>query len=489
MNITPDFLWSILGRLNIRLKVAFFSIGILMLLISLLTFYQMSRLADLTTKLYNHPYTVSTAVLRIDANIVRIQRAMRDVMLAPDINAREAAITQINEDETTIYQDFKVVHERFLGDQNQVAQTERLMNDWKPIRDEIITLTRAGQRDQATEIVRQKETKHVEQIRTAKTELIRFAQGKAGAFHTASRTTYHQSMWIMGSVVTLAGLLGLFFTFAVTRALADVVGTLLTSSRQIDKAISEQERLSAQQASAVNETNTTMEELRASARQSSEQAENAAENAQTVQALSHEGLGRIEAMLASLSATRTKVDDIASQILNLSQQTSQIRSITDLVSGFASETKMLAMNAAVEAVRAGEHGKGFTVISVETRKLADESKRSANQINTLVAKIQKATDATVMVTEEGNRAVATGMASANTTAETFRNVTQAIGITSQSAQQISLNVRQQAVAIQQVVNAMNNLNAAAKETHLELVSVKADVHNLKRAAETLQRMI
>ena len=110
---------------------------------------------------------------------------------------------------------------------------------------------------------------------------------------------------------------------------------------------------------------------------------------------------------------------------------------------------MLALNAAVEAVRAGEHGKGFGVVASEIRKLADQSKKSAQRINALVQDIHRATNSTVKVTEEGRNIVESVVAAVNNIAT--------------NSQQISLNAKQQAIAIQQVVAAMNDLNQGARQ--------------------------
>jgi hypothetical protein len=110
-----------------------------------------------------------------------------------------------------------------------------------------------------------------------------------------------------------------------------------------------------------------------------------------------------------MNALREKVDAIADQILRLSEQTNQIGGISGLVSDLANQTNMLALNAAVEAVLAGEHGKGLAVVSGEIRKLADQSRKSAEKINALVADIQTAINSTVMVTDEGTKTVEEGV--------------------------------------------------------------------------------
>lgn len=289
--------------------------------------------------------------------------------------------------------------------------------------------------------------------------------------------------------VLAVGAVGWFFARSISVPLNEVITVVSSSSTQIAASVNEQERIAAQQAASVNETNTTMEELGSSSRQSAEQAESAAGNAQKALELAEHGMSRVEDMMGGMGSAKQKVEAIAQQILRLSEQTSQIRDITGLVADFAKETKMLAMNAAVEAVRAGEHGKGFSVLSVETRKLADESKRSAERINALVSEIQKATDATVMVTEEGTKTVESSMQIAENTASTFREVADSVNSASESSQQISLNVRQQAIAMKQVVEAMKSLTAGAKESAAGISQVKTGIQTLNEAAQKLRQMV
>ena len=306
----------------------------------------------------------------------------------------------------------------------------------------------------------------------------------------AAMDVLNQSILLAGMVcAVIVALVGWFFSRSVSRPLQQVIGAISSSSVQMAASITEQERIASQQAASVNETNTTMEELGASARQSAEQAEAAANGAEKALELSQFGMSRVEETLSNMENTKDKVAAIAQEILLLSEKTGQIREITGLVSDFANETKMLAMNAAVEAVRAGEHGKGFAVLAVETRKLADESKRSAGRINALVADIQKATDKTVMATEEGNKTVDAGMAISRNTAETFHEVEQSMRGSSQGTQQISLNVRQQSVAIRQVVEAMKSINSGSRESVSGMSQVKEGIRALNDAAQTLRAMV
>jgi methyl-accepting chemotaxis protein len=173
----------------------------------------------------------------------------------------------------------------------------------------------------------------------------------------------------------------------------------------------------------------------------------------------------------------------------LSEQTSQIGNITNLVSELASQTNLLALNAAVEAARAGEHGKGFAVVAAEIRKLADQSKKSAERINTLVLDIQNATNATVMATEEGTKTVEQGTYQTHRTAEVFEGLAASITSVFESSQQTLLNVKQQVAAVRQVVEAMDAINHGSKETTSGITQTRLGVQQLNDAAQSLQIIV
>src|SRR5262249_24758403 len=159
------------------------------------------------------------------------------------------------------------------------------------------------------------------------------------------------------------------------------------------------------------------------------------------------GIQTVQQTLDGMLGLKDKVGTIAEQILSLSEQTSQIGTISSLVSEMAHQTNMLALNAAVEAARAGEHGKGFAVVAAEIRKLADESRKSAERINSLVGDIQKATNSTVMATEEGTKTVELGIRLAQETVQAFNGVAHSSQIASEAAQQTLLSVPQQVTAV------------------------------------------
>lgn len=293
-------------------------------------------------------------------------------------------------------------------------------------------------------------------------------------------------------VVVTAGVVSVvaaLFANGTTRTITEIANVISESSVEISTTMEQQERIISQQAMAVNQTTSTMNELNNSARQSAEQAEGSAHGARQALNLTEEGSDAVEHTLDGMNVLREKVGAIAQQIMRLNQQTNQIGNISTIVADLANQTNMLALNASVEAVRAGEHGKGFGVVASEIRKLADQSKTSAEKINILVADIQSSIDLTVMVTDEGTKTVEEGVKIAQETDKAFAGVSNAINDIVLSTQQISLNAEQQVTAIQQVVDAMNTLNASAQENVQGITQVKNRTQELSQASRNLQDVV
>ncbi len=285
----------------------------------------------------------------------------------------------------------------------------------------------------------------------------------------------------------------IFLTFLLTRTLTKpIVGaiTVLSSStREIAATIEQQERTAQMQSASVNETSTTMAELGSSARHTAEQSVTVSDKSREAQETAKNGSEKVGEMVGSMEELGSKVAVISEQILKLSEKNNQIGNIIGLVSDIANQTNMLALNAAVEAARAGEYGKGFAVVAGEIRKLADESKRSAEKIQEILLEIKKATDSTVMATEEGNKKVHTSMHLGREVVQAFEGVFLAINTVFTSTEQITLNVKQQSIAINEVVQAVNSLNRGSQETATGLSQTKSGIQQVREATISMKRLV
>jgi len=287
-------------------------------------------------------------------------------------------------------------------------------------------------------------------------------------------------IWMVTLISTVVSMiLGyLIISFLLSRLNEEAL-VLATSATQIAGAMEQQDQSSSEQAIAVNETTTTIEQLKTSAQQSATQAESAAASVRQVLALAlGEWQQTNEAAAASAhSQVSLKVtsNQISEQVQTLIQQLDQIYGITNLLADLAAQTNMLALNASVEAVHAGEQGRGFSVIAKEIRKLADDSRSSAQKISHLIADIQRSASATLKSTESGTHAVDL--------------ISSAINEISINVQQISLNAREQANGISQIMSAMTEINGGIQQTATHIRQTKEGTQQLNETAQKLNRLV
>lgn len=299
-----------------------------------------------------------------------------------------------------------------------------------------------------------------------------------------------QTLQLVFLVIILLALLAAWIVLRRTsHILRHSIDSITGSTSTISVSLEEQDGMSEQQAAAVTETTTTMEELNASFEHTTTQADQAASQAQLSSQRADEGNRTAEQTLSEMENLKGKVAAIAAQILQLSEQTSQIGQVTELVSELANQTNLLALNASVQAAHAGEHGRGFAVVAGEIRKLADQSKRSAERISDLVGDIQSATNSTVMATEEGTKTVDLGMRLTQEAASAFSEVATALQDTQQSARQVSFNIKEQVAAVRQVVDAMESLNNGAREVSTAIAQTREDIERLDQTARDLSAVV
>jgi methyl-accepting chemotaxis protein len=301
----------------------------------------------------------------------------------------------------------------------------------------------------------------------------------------------------VASIITIISLgtvlvLGFIVLQQLIKLIRGIIYEISSFSMQILSNMNEQEQVVGQQFLSVNETTATLEKLGLSSGHTVEQAEAVAAAARQALTLAQEGTQMVEQTVNQMLTLRQAVAAISQQNQRLGDSTSQIGNISalaNLVSDLATQTNMLALNAAVEAVRAGEYGKGFAVVASEIRKLADESQQAAQKINGIIPEIKGAIESTVKATEESRKIVAEGVKTAQDTAEAFTGVREACNLVFASNQQISLNIKQQAIAIGQVADEMNSLNRTASQTISGITQVKVSTQRLNQAALNLKSVV
>lgn len=478
-----------LGRV---VGLGFGSVFLVMVAIGIVSKITTNKLID-SNRWVSHTYQVERNLGDITNLLVDAETGQRGFILTKKV----AFLEPYNAAVANFEQQFDKLGQLIQDNPEQTARlmaVKRLAQAKMENLAETINLAQQGKRQAALAIVVSGEGKKLmEDVREKLAEMVQ-VEGQL----LAERQQSARQAANMADLVSLGGtalaiafgsLVLLFIAREIVRPVNQVAHAIATSSNEIAATVEQQERTATQQAASVNETTTTMDELNASAQQSAQQAETASTSAQQVLILSDQGNKAVTQTLKGMAALSSRVNAVADQMVRLSEQTSQIGSISGLVSDLANQTNMLALNAAVEAVRAGEQGKGFGVVAAEIRKLADESKRSAEKINVLVTEIQSAINSTVALTDESTRTAGQGTEMTEQAVEVFSHVTEAVNSMALNIQQISLNAKQQATAVQQVLQAMNSLNTAARETASGISQTRVSTHQLNDAARRLQTIV
>ncbi|MDY7080473.1 MAG: methyl-accepting chemotaxis protein [Chloroflexota bacterium] len=274
-----------------------------------------------------------------------------------------------------------------------------------------------------------------------------------------------------------------------TIQMTDVAQELNTSTARILSATAQQVSEASKQSAAVAQTTTTVDELKTIAAQSVSRAQEVTNASQRTVAVSRTGWQAVEKAIESMSQIKTQVEGIAENILALSEQTQQVGEIIATVNDIAAQSNMLALNASVEAARAGEYGKGFAVVAVEVRNLAEQSRQATAQVKAILSDIQKATNATVMATEEGTKGVDVGVQLTTQAGESIEQLAVIIDESAQAATQMVAGGRQQASGVEQIALAMQNINQATTQSLTSTHQAEKAAQELNDLASNLTRIV
>ncbi|MBK6999226.1 MAG: methyl-accepting chemotaxis protein [Rhodoferax sp.] len=263
--------------------------------------------------------------------------------------------------------------------------------------------------------------------------------------------------------------LGNAFT-AMVNNLRGMVKEIQESSKEISGASAQIAALStqlatssAETAAAVNETGTTIEEIKVTAQQVNQKSAFVSERARENANLTESGRTNVAETINGMSKIRQQVDFIASSIVKLSEQSMAIGEIITSVNDLAGQSNLLAVNASIEAAKAGEHGKGFAVVAQEVRSLADQSKDATEQVKRILNEIQKAISSAVMATEQGGKTVEISVKQSSETERSISTIEQGASATVQAAAQILASTNEQVVGLNQVALAMDNILKASQQ--------------------------
>ena len=274
-----------------------------------------------------------------------------------------------------------------------------------------------------------------------------------------------------------------------TAELSEGVNVLASSASEIMASTAQMASSAAQTGTAISETTSTVEEVKQTAQISSQKAKFVSDNAQKAITVAQTGRKSVEASIEGMKRIQLQMESIAESVVKLSEQSQSIGEIIASVNDLAEQSNLLAVNAAIEAAKAGEQGKGFVVVAQEVKSLAEQSKQATAQVRTILNEIQKATTAAVLATEQGSKAVENGVKQSTEAGESIRQLSDTITEAAQAATQIAASSQQQLVGTDQVAMAMENIRQASSQNMAGTKQTETAAHSLHNLGQKMKQLV
>jgi len=276
----------------------------------------------------------------------------------------------------------------------------------------------------------------------------------------------------------------------------DIVNSVDLSTQQLSGAIHQMSGITentiegvTQQRSETEQSAAGMNQMAASAQQTAHIAEQANEATRNAHSQTENGLRIVEEASLSINELAKEVEGASSVINALEDHTAKIESILDVIGGISAQTNLLALNAAIEAARAGEQGRGFAVVADEVRQLAQRSAESTQQIQEMIHELQSRSKIAVDVMDTSRAKAETTVERANEAGESFRTIAKSMQEISSLNAQIMTAADEQSSVANEMSRNLVSISNISEETEKGTGLIRESGQELQQSAQNLERLI
>lgn len=254
---------------------------------------------------------------------------------------------------------------------------------------------------------------------------------------------------------------------------------------QFSEAISQIARGAQEQASHVNQTSMAIGEMAGSINEVATNAQSVLDAATDASKVAREGEEAVDSTISGMEKIKNTVYESSVRIKELGDHSQKIGEIIQVIDDIAEQTNLLALNAAIEAARAGEHGKGFAVVADEVRKLAERSGKATKEIAQLIIDIQRGTEKAVEAMEHGTTEVEEGVKLAHNAGTALGAIIETVGQTLSQIKLISDAAQKMSESSSEVVTAIDNVAAITEENSASTQEMAAGTDNAMMQIESI----
>ena len=489
-----------LFRLSIKSTLtAGFGIIILAILITLATTHLSLKRITKTAQeqIFSLQMAQSLTDLRADANY--LNSVMTGLAMVPDIASKQQLEIMVVESYNDLREQATSVLDSLSSRPQYRGLIDRLRQDlteMETIYQTAIQLTHEGISEPLVSFTFEKQTPFFQKFRENMLQIEDEFETIVVSTIQETKSSYRNQTiitWIMALSLILVVLGMLVFIFRVFRSLYTEInnslGVLSSSSDNMLGMITEISTGAAETTTAISETTTTVEEVRQAAMLSNEKSSELLEKSRKVGNSLEKGQESLIQVTDAMKRIDQQMNVISDTITRLAEQNRSIGEITSTVTDIADQSNLLAVNAAIEAAKAGDHGRGFAVVAQEIRRLAEQSKASTAQVKHILDEIQKSVQKAVEVTEQGSKTVKEGDMLVNKSGEIIQFLAENIEETTHSSIQISSSSQQQMAGMEQIVPAMENIRHASEQNLVGINQAQSATQELNKVGRNLKTIM
>lgn len=243
------------------------------------------------------------------------------------------------------------------------------------------------------------------------------------------------------------------------------------------------------QSSEIEQVATAMNEMIATVSEVAQNTSNAAGSAQQAQESTQHGQAIVDETIQVINELATGVEHASEAINAVKTDSEQIRTVLDVIKGIAEQTNLLALNAAIEAARAGEQGRGFAVVADEVRTLASRTQESTQEIQTMIERLQHGSRNAVEVMSQGRKQAENGVTKVAEAGEALQGITAAVNTISDMNTQIASAAEEQNSVAEEVNRNITNISQIAEQTVTTTEQIATADNELEHLAVGMQQLV
>jgi len=488
-----------ISKLSLKAKMLFgFAVIFIAIVAALaIAMYSLSHLIDVNRQL-DDSFRNSRLLIQFRADNTRIRTLLLEAVDADRENTNEI-LQQLDDELKNLFDVLARIEKGMAEDEEasaMLSEIRELSNRSKELRLQQIDLVRQGRHAAAAQLFRgdsyatyelvYQKARAVEEIAGRNNDEL---QNQADAVAANS----YLSLSLIGIFVLVVTLIIIFAVFRmitrISKELKEGISVLSTSAAEIQTTVAEISTGATETATAISETSSTVEEIRQTSLVAGQKAKNLLERSQKAADVGEQGLESSQLMVDSMTRIDQQMQLIHSTITKLSEQNRSIGEITSTVADIADQSNLLAVNAAIEAAKAGEHGRGFSVVAQEIRSLAEQSKKSTAQVKDILNEIQKSVLQAVEVINQGTKTAADGNKAVQEDRQVIELLIDSINEAVEASVQISSSSQQQMAGMDQIVPAMTNIRQASEQNVAGIKQTQEAARNLHELGANLKELI